>query len=77
MDGLILQPSKYAPEDIKDMGLVLVSEAKNNQAREFGRRVGADVCESSVKCDEDSTLSECRARDALIGGTSEAFLECR
>jgi len=77
LDGLILKPSKDAREDIKEVGLVLASETKNNEAGELGRRVGADVCESSVKCDEDSTLSECRARDALIGGTSEAFLECR
>ena len=75
LDGLILKPCENAGEDLEDVGLVLPAEAKNDEAGECGRRIGADVCEASVECDEDSTLSECRAGDGLISGTAETFLE--
>ena len=76
LDGLNLKPCENAGEDLEDVGLVLMVEAKNDEAWECIRRIGPDICDASVECDEDSALSECRGGDALIGGTGETFLEC-
>ncbi len=77
MDGLILEPCENACEDSKDVGLVLASEAENNEAGELGRRVGADVGEASVEANEDSPLLKCCGGHPLICGASEAFLKGR
>ena len=76
LDRFILEPCEDAREYIKEVRLVLASEAKNNEAGEFGGWVSSDVSEAGVERDEDSSLLECSARYPCVGSAAEVLLEC-